>query len=150
MYVFGKFLVRSCQFTCLILVVLFLESYTHASEVEKPIDLIAKEAPMTIGDGIKEKRFSNAFRRVFAPYFGLSWVKTPVLEEPRKIMNLGEDRQVLVFFACRPHACSSEKLCFVFDPKSGDGWGAIRIQSDVEGSAPLSDIEKIVNTVLEQ
>lgn len=120
-----------------------LISHTHAQTSSAPAS-----APLTIREALKTPAFQSAYKRAFAPYLGMKWVSAPTLEEPAKGEVRADGAIVRVFMACRPHACGSERLSFVFEPASGKGWGRISIKSDVQGDAPVDAVETLLNRAI--
>jgi hypothetical protein len=106
-----------------------------ATAFAQQVSAASQGEPRTIAEGLKSQAFRGAYRRVFAPYLGLRWVSTSVLEEPAKSETLPDGRKVLVFVTCRPHACAGERLAFAFESATGNGWGLIHIKPHVSGDA---------------
>lgn len=144
----GNFLSRS---RCLSLLICSFLLIVFQVDAQNNISIIKDGRFFSIKQGLAAPEFAAAYRKVFQPYLGLKWVASPVLEEPsREVVINNGGVKVLVFFACRPHACGNEKLVFVFDPMAGKGWGAVSIRSDVEEAGSVdSEIEWLIKRNLE-
>ena len=92
------------------------------------------QIPPLLFNALKEQRFLTAYKRAFEAYWGLKWVALgdgPGSPVEKKILKNGEI--VYLYSTCRPHACDTENLYFLYEPTSGKGWGILSIRSDVEG-----------------
>jgi Inhibitor of vertebrate lysozyme (Ivy) len=104
------------------------------------------QIPPLLFNALNEERFSTAYKRAFEPYWGLKWVSFgdgPSSPAEKKILKNGEI--VYLYSTCRPHACDTEHLYFLYAPASGRGWGVLSIRSDVEGvPIPSSEVENLL------
>lgn len=104
------------------------------------------QIPPLLFNVLKEERFSTAYKRAFEAYWGLKWVSLgygPTIPAEKKILKNGEI--VYLYSTCRPHACDTEHLYFLYAPALGRGWGVLSIRSDVEGvPRPSSEVENLL------
>ena len=103
-------------------------------------------APISISDGLKDAKFYNAYKKVFQSFFGIKWVKEPILEDSVKSMKSSNKNNVTysIYFSCKPHSCNSEKLVFVYNPINGYGWGKLKIDSETNDFPIEEEIESII------
>jgi subfamily B ATP-binding cassette protein HlyB/CyaB len=57
---------------------------------------------------------------------------------------------VVKYRICKPHACESERLVFIYKPATQQGWGKIRIDSEVLGDRAGKSIERFVTKQLDE
>jgi hypothetical protein len=101
-------------------------------------------------EAIKLPELAASYRKTFGPYWSLQWVKSPVLGEAGTIVHDPELGPVVKYRICKPHACESERLVFIYKPATQQGWGKIRIDSEVLGDRAGKSIERFVTKQLDE
>jgi len=91
------------------------------------------QPPQLLFNALKEERFFKAYKKVFDAYLGLKWVATAFgPTSPAEKRNLKNGDVAYLYSTCRPHACETENLYFLYSPAQGRGWGVINIKSNTD------------------
>lgn len=87
---------------------------------------------------------ATSYKKVFAPYLALKWVSYPVLGDAGTLVDDPVLGPVVLYVICRPHACGTERLVFVYKPSTGQAWGRVKIISDVIGTDRSNEAANLI------
>lgn len=103
-----------------------------------------------LGDAIRINDVAKSYADAFFPYLPLKWISTPVLGGKGRLYSDADVGDLIIYTACRPHACDTDKLFFIYKPIEKKGWGVVRIKSDISGAVSNPVIEKLFSTLIPQ
>lgn len=96
---------------------------------------------------LKDAAVHKAYMSAFEPYLGLSWVKRPALGDEESLVDHQTLGSLRVFRACKPHACDTERLVFVYQPSTRRGWGRLSIRTEILGTESTSAVERFFSRI---
>lgn len=116
---------------------------------ELPIEAtpVATVANSYLWTAIKDAAVNKAYVSAFEPYLGLSWIKRPDLGDEESLVHHQTLGLLRVFRACKPHACDTERLVFVYQPSTRKGWGRLSIRTEILGAKSTSTVEQIFSGI---
>ena len=120
------------QFKSILLLLFFLIFVSSGRAQSANFQPINEPAPLLF-NALKDERFSAAYKKVFEAYLGLKWVGTgagPTSPAEKRNLKIGDI--AYLYFTCRPHACETEYLYFLYLPSKARGWGVINIKSNTD------------------